>query len=158
MTAVVTVAAAVAVTIGIAGIADRPGETDLTIPFASGTIEEGDVVIVGEGFPVDGFVGPFAEVPMFFGAVAPTPAFERSAFGEEFRLEDGQVKVADPDILEGPTIYVGEVGGMSMFLNERTTGKCLWIGATPQLCADSGAFELSPPWTWALVRGVARCA
>ncbi len=143
-------AAVVAVSVAIGRIGYTPDVAD-TLPTTVTTVlaRDGEVVIAGEVFPVDGLVEAFSDAPMYFGELAPPPSFDISSFGAEFPLGFGQARVADPDVLDGPTVYVGEAGDESVFLNEqRSDGgvvKCLWIGPTPQLCADSGAFELASP-------------
>lgn len=108
--------------------------------------DEGTVLIAGDRIPVGELVEAFSEGPMYYGAKTPPPTIDTSPFGDETTLEFGHPTVADPGALEGPTIYVGEIRGQSIFMNERTIGgaatKCLWIGPTSQLCSDSGAFEL----------------
>jgi hypothetical protein len=131
-------------------VGSAPDVAGSTVPPTTGApAVDGHVVIAGEAFPVDGLVGPFAGAPMYFGAPAPSPSFDTSSLGSELRLEFDQAKVADPDVLNGPTIYVGEAGDVSVFVNQRPLdggpGKCLWMGGTPQLCGDSGAFEFSEP-------------
>lgn len=111
--------------------------------------DEGTVLIAGDRIPVGELVEAFSEGPMYYGATTPPPTFDTSPFGDEIPLEVGQVKVADPDSWDGPTIYIGEYRGESIFLNEGPFGgvdtKCLWIGPTPQLCGDSGTIPLLAP-------------
>jgi hypothetical protein len=111
--------------------------------------DEGTVLIAGDRIPVGELVEAFAEGPMYYGVTPAQPTFDTSPFGDEFRLEFGQVKIADPDAWDGPTIYIGEYRGESIFLNEGPFAgvhtKCLWIGPTPQLCGDSGSIPLLAP-------------
>lgn len=121
-------------------------------PTTSAPVIDGHVVIAGETFPVDGLVETFAETQMYFGAPTPQPGFDTSPLGSELPLGFGQAGVGDPDVLNGPTIYLGEVGGVSVFVNQRLLddgpSKCLWMGGTPQVCGDAGAFKFAePPFT-----------
>lgn len=120
--------------------ADRP---QATLPMGE---VDGTVLIAGDRIPVGDLVEAFSEGPMYYGVTPAQPTFDTSPFGEEIPLGFGQATVADPGALEGPTIYVGEIRGQSIFMNGRTiegvATKCLWIGPTSQLCSDSGAFEL----------------
>lgn len=104
------------------------------------------VVIAGDRIRVGELVEAFASGPMYYGAPASPPTFDTSPFGDEAPLEFGRAKVADPDAWDGPTIYLGEIRGQSIFMNGRITDgvtyTCLWIGPISQLCSDSGAFEL----------------
>lgn len=141
------VLAGVAVFAGMFGVslllAPSAGPSQATQPLGQ---DEGTVLIAGDRIPVGELVDDFSEGPMYYGATTPPPTFDTSPFGDEIPLEFGQATVADPGALEGPTIYVGEIRGQSIFMNDRTIDgvptKCLWIGPTSQLCSDSGAFEL----------------
>lgn len=142
--------AVVGVTLVVGRIGYMPEVADPTVPPATSIpAVDGEAVIAGEVFPVDGLVEAFAESPMYYGEPSPPPLFDVTSFGIELPLDFGQARVADPDVLNGPTIYLGEAGEWSVFVNQRPLeggpGKCLWIGATPQLCGDSGAFELFIP-------------
>lgn len=123
--------------------ADRPQATQPTAEV------DGTVLIAGDQIPVGDLVEAFSEGPMYYGVTPAQPTFDTSPFGDEVRLEFGQVKVADPDAWDGPTIYIGEYLGESIFLNEGPFGgvrtKCLWIGPTPQLCGDGGSIPLLAP-------------
>lgn len=147
--AVVVGVVAVSVAVGRIGYSpDTANTPPTTATTVSGVV--GEVVIAGDVFPVDGLVEVFSDAPMYYGASAPPPSFDTSSLGEAGPLEFGQAQVGDPDVLDGPTVYIGEAGDESVFLNEQgsTDGplKCLWVGGTPQLCGDSGAFKLfSPP-------------
>lgn len=157
VTRVGVAAAGVAVSVAVVGVTLVVGRVGVTPDAAGPTVTPvtnlaaggGVVIIAGEAFPVDGLVEAFAAAPMYFGAPAPPPGFDTTLLGGELPLEFGQAKVADPDVLDGPTVYVGEAGDLSVFVNqpfaEGGPGKCLWMGATPQLCGDSGAFELNQP-------------
>ncbi len=141
-------AAGVAVFGGILAISLVVGRADGT-PVGQSDTPARSVLIAGERFPVDGIVEAFSSVPLYYGAKAPAPRFDTSGFGDEWRLEFGRAKVADPDALDPPTVYLGEYNDESMFLNEQgyydTPIKCLWIGPTPQICGDAGVFELLVP-------------
>lgn len=123
-------------------VAEPTASSLTTTPVADGT-----VLVAGDEFRVEGLVEAFSEVPMYFGQASPSPRFDTSLLGEEQPLVFGEVKVADADVLDGPTVYVGEVDNESVFVNSQpsNTGvvKCLWIGPTPRFCGDWGAFELS---------------
>ena len=114
-------------------------------PVSDGRAVDGRVIIAGESFPVGELVGAFAGVPMYFGEAAPAPRFDPSLLGREIRLEFETANVGDPDVLSGPTIYVGEAGGVSVFVNEIALGdgptKCLWMAGSLQVCGDFGAFR-----------------
>jgi hypothetical protein len=146
-------AAGVAVFAGIVGVSIAIGRIgylpDVVAPTTTERVSGGTVVIAGDEFRVDGLVEAFSEVPMYFGQASPSARFDTAALGEEQPLELAAVKVADADVLDGPTIYVGEVDDESIFVNARSSDsfvtKCLWIGPTPQFCGDWGAFELSAP-------------
>lgn len=151
--AVFVTVAAVSITLGSVGstsdvVGSTPDMVDSGISSMTGVPEvDGFVVIAGEAFPVDGLVEAFDEAPMYFGSPAPSPSFDASQLGAELPLTFGQASVGDPDVLSGPTVYVGDVGGFSVFVNQRAVdggpGKCLWMGGTPQVCGDSGAFEFT---------------
>ncbi len=139
-------AAGVAVFGGVLAISLVIGRVDGT---PVGQSDAGSVLIAGERFPVDGVVEAFSSVPLYYGAKAPAPRFDTSGPGDEWPLEFGRAKVADPDALDPPTVYLGEYNGESVFLNEQgyydAPAKCLWIGPTPQICGDAGVFELLVP-------------
>lgn len=153
------VVASAAVFVAIVGVSIMIGRIGYTPDVAAPTVPpvtiapvpEGSVMIAGKLFPVDDLVEAFDSAPMYFGQQSPSPAFDTSELGDEQALRFDVPAVADPDVLDGPTIYVGELEGVSAFVNECSTGvgitTCLWMGATSQLRADSGAFIFAEPPT-----------
>lgn len=140
-------AVVVGISIAIGRIGYVPDVAEPTVPPATTAplVSDGTLLIAGEEFGVGELVEAFADVPMYLGQDAPAARFDTAPLGDEQSLSFGQVKVADADVLDGPTIYVGEVSAESVFVNERSNQACLWIGPTPQFCGDWGAFELSAP-------------
>jgi hypothetical protein len=138
----------VAVFAGVFGVSNllSPGAdpSQATQPTGEG---DGTVLIASDRIPVGELVEAFSQGPMYYGVTPAQPTFDTSPFGNEIRMELGQVKVADPDAADGPTIYLGEIRGVSVFLNARVIDgvatKCLWIGPISQMCGDSGASQLS---------------
>lgn len=104
-----------------------------------------EVRIAGYSFPTGRLVEQFRHVPIYLGWVAPEPQFDTTPLGPESPIDtNGPVAVFDPDVLDGPTIFVGKIDGLfSVFMNAQGGSEripCLWIGATAQTCDTPGAF------------------
>jgi hypothetical protein len=100
------------------------------------------LVIAGEEFPVGDLVEAFAEQDMYLPVVGVAPAFDTSPWGEEMPLVVADPRVNDDDIIDGPSVYLGDLGTKSVFLTEEdftdpdseASGmdphKFVWIGDT----------------------------
>lgn len=127
--------------------------TTLTSPSSDtdSVVIDGTVVLGGETFPVGDVVEAFGDAPVLEAVGGNDSTAEMMlglGLGEEAPLDVATPKVADPDIIDGPAIYLGDVEGDSAFLTEETYGeepqKCLWIGPTPQVCGDYGMITIHP--------------
>jgi len=115
---------------------------------------DGVLTIAGEDFPVGDLVDSFSEQLMYWPAPQPMPSFDTTAFGEHQPLHLLQPSVPDPDILNNPSIYLGNLGENSLFLTKgfheedsslaNETMRCLWIGGSFTLCADVGSVSGHP--------------
>lgn len=128
-------------------------ETTQTASTAPSTAVAGFLELAGETFSVGDQVEAFSEAPMYESTLPDTPAFDTSAFGAELPLTQGQPMVADPNVIDGAAVYIGEIGADSAFLTQEVRfsedgdeyhQKCLWIGPSPQLCADYGKIAVHP--------------
>lgn len=158
---VAAVAAALLVAAAIGGTAwlmdgDGGGEVAADDDQAPATVapatdEPGFVTLAGERFAVGDVFEAFDQAPVYGSVVAGDGAsamMSELGFGEESPIQVDTPKVADPDIIDGPAIYLGDIDGDSAFLTEETYGeepqKCLWIGPTPQVCGDYGLITIHP--------------
>lgn len=163
-TAVAVATMAIALAVGLPAILLTGGDeasnfgsggtgSSTTAPVIPSTAVAGFLELAGESFSVGDPIEAFSESPMYESTLPDAPTFDTSGYGVERPLTQGRPMVADPDVIDGPAVYIGEVEGNSAFLTqeihysedgEEHLQKCLWIGPSPQICADFGTLAVHP--------------
>lgn len=78
----------------------------------------GYVAIAGVEYPVGDLVDAFSAHQMFWPQMQPEPTFETGPLGDRLPLPVSDPRVPDDDVLNSPSIYLGELGPDSVFLAE----------------------------------------
>jgi len=152
----VLAAAALAIGLPLSILISRDGDSRPDPASLSGPTDS--IMIAGVEYPVGELVDAFSTQQMYLPHLQPDPGFDTANLGDRMVLPLMDPTVSDDRILNGPSIYLGEVGADSAFLTdhaesadedqERPAGACVWIG-DERICSvpDAG------PWTFRSGRG-----
>ena len=147
----VLAAAALAIGLPLSILISRDGDSRPDPASLSGPTES--IMIAGIEYPVGELVDSFSTQQMYLPHLQPDPSFDTANLGDRMVLPLMDPTVSDDRILNGPSIYLGEVGADSAFLtdnaefggeeHERPASACVWIG-DERICSVPGA----GPWTF----------
>lgn len=152
----VLAAAALAIGLPLSILISRDGDPLPDPASSSGPTDS--IMIAGVEYPVGELVDSFSTQQMYLPHLQPDPSFDTENLGDRMVLPLMDPTVSDNRILNGPSIYLGEVGADSAFLtdnaefggeeHERPASACVWIG-DERICSVPGA----GPWTFRSGRG-----